>query len=80
MVFKLGKLEKLYQRLEEKIDNLLKKQKGDNKGKFDEEVRNVFINFEETVLQDPFLPKKLAPDGWRREIIKRKLLFLIASK
>lgn len=80
VVFKLGRLEKLYQRLEEKIDNLLKKQKDNNKDKFNEEVRNVFINFEEAVLQDPFLPKKLAPDGWRRETIKRKLLFLISGK
>ena len=79
VIFKLARLQKSYQKLNQTIEKLLKKyQQGlVREKKFKEAVAEIFRRYEILVFDDPFLPKELLPDSWLREKVKKKLLSLI---
>lgn len=72
-LFRLKKLDEKYRHLLKKIAYLKKNYKKIKKKELEKKGRELFLQFEELILKDPFLPKDLLPKDWKREEVRREL-------
>ena len=74
IVFNLKKIKERYSlvsaSLQKAIDDFKKKKI--KKKRFIEEIRGLFQEYQNLVIEDPFLPKGLEQDDWPRDKIKKK--------
>ncbi|GAB4219504.1 MAG: hypothetical protein Fur009_6010 [Candidatus Microgenomates bacterium] len=79
IIFNLKNLQKRYLTLINLLNHAIKdhKEKKLKKKEFLKSLQEIFKNYQELILEDPFLPKGLEPDNWPREKLKNKFIKII---
>jgi len=76
IVFNLKRLKEKYSLVNSSLKLLFDdfKKKKIKKKKFIEEIKELFQEYQNLVMEDPFLPKGLEQDDWPRDIIRKKFI------